>query len=161
MISQFNEVDKSYFTENDKRFLTKNLLSHFSEPIVCAEVGNWTGNSTRFFSSCIPKGSIFYSVDIWDHDIDVPKSVIRVHSCSLDWKQPGYLDFIYLDGNHYTGHVNKEIEKFSKITNIIAGHDCMHIAYSLFKQYQNKKRHCELLFDNQCSSWIMKFYSDN
>ena len=47
--------------------------------------------------------------------------------------------FIYLDGNHYTGHVNKEIEKFSKITNLIAGHDCMHIAYSLFKQYKNKK----------------------
>ena len=156
MITEFNEKNISYFTESDKLFLTKNLLSHFSKPIVCAEVGNWTGNSTRFFASSIPKDSIFYSVDLWEHDIDVPDTVIRVNSCSLKWNTPDKLDFIYLDGNHYTGHVIKEIDKFSKVTNIIAGHDRNHVSYALYKQFKKTERHYELLLDNQCQSWIMK-----
>lgn len=148
-------MNESYFTENDKWFLHKNLLSKFSKPITCAEVGNFTGNSTRFFSSNIPENSKFFSVDIAHHDIDVPSSVIRVHSNSLEWQCPDKLDFIYLDGDHSPGHVIREIDKFSLVTNIIAGHDAAYVGYALFRQYQNKKRHCELLFDNHCSSWIM------
>lgn len=146
---------EKYLTENDKWFLHKNLLSKFSAPIVCAEVGNLTGNSTRFFSNSIPKNSKFFSVDIARHDIDVPSSVIRVYSDSLRWQCPDKLDFIFLDGDHSPGHVIKEINKFSHVTNIIAGHDAHYVGYALIKQYQNKERHCEFLFDNQCTSWIM------
>ena len=148
---------KSWFTKNDKWFLHKNLLSKFNKPIVCAEVGNLTGNSTRFFSKAIPDNSKFFSVDIINHDIDVPRSVIRVHSNSLEWECPDKLDFIYLDGNHSNFHVEREINKFSRVTNIIAGHDAQYVGYALFRQYQNKERHCELLFDNHCSSWIMTY----
>ncbi len=147
---------KSYFSKNDEHFLNKNILSHYTRPVICAEVGNLTGTSTRFFSSHLPKNSHLYSIDIEMHDIDVPDNVIRVKSCSLDWNAPDNLDFVYLDGNHDTSHVIKEIEKFSKVTNTIAGHDCGHVAYALYRQYQNKERHCELLFDNYCSSWIMR-----
>ena len=35
----------------------------------------------------------FYSVDLWEHDIDVPDTVIRVNSCSLKWNTPDKLDF--------------------------------------------------------------------
>lgn len=147
---------KSHFTKNDERFLIKNLLTYYTKPVVCAEVGNRTGTSTRFFSTHLPKKSRFYSVDIKMHDIDVPDNVIRVHSCSLRWNVSNNLDFVYLDGDHNTSHVIKEIEKFSKVTNTIAGHDCGHVAYALFKQFQNKEKHCELLFDNHCSSWIIR-----
>ena len=146
----------SSFTDNDKQFLVKNLLSRYDKPIVCAEVGNMTGNSTRFFSTHIPNDSVFYSIDIRDHDIEVPDNVTRVKSCSLEWDCPESLDFVYLDGNHDTSHVIKEIDKYLRVTDTVSGHDCGHVAYALYRQFGNKDRHTELLLDNQCSSWIMR-----
>jgi len=147
--------NESFFTQDDEWFLWDNLLSSFKEPIVCAEVGNLTGTSTRFFSAAIPKGSTFYSIDKDNHDIDVPDTVIRIHKTSLAWEPPK-LDFIYLDGDHNPAVVMQEIKKFAEVTNIIAGHDCGLVSYALLKQFGNKEVHTQFLVDNQCSSWIMR-----
>jgi len=140
--------------DEDKKFLIKNLLSKYTKPIVCAEIGNYTGNSTRFFSENIPVGSTFYSIDIDWYDIDVPESVIRVHQSSLDWNPP-LLDFVYIDGDHDPENVRNEIDKYSKVTSTIAGHDKGYVAHALFQQFLNKQQHVELCFDNQCTSWVM------
>lgn len=112
-----SENTLSFFQESDKKFVYKHLLSCYNKKIVCAEVGNYTGNSTRFFAENIPAGSTFYSVDVNMHDIDVPDTVIRVRSTSLSWNPP-QLDFIYLDGNHNEDYVYSEIKKFRKVTKI-------------------------------------------
>lgn len=146
----------SFFQESDKKFVYKHLLSCYNRKIVCAEVGNYTGNSTRFFAENIPTGSTFYSVDNQWHNIDVPNSVIRVTSASLDWSAPP-LDFIYLDGDHDEDVVYAEIEKFSKVTNVIAGHDAKLVQNALLAHVEKRDVPMTLLIDNQSSSWIIRY----
>ncbi len=154
----------SYFTDNDKQFLKENLFSIFgNKPLVCAEIGNYTGNSTQYFANMLPEGSTFYSVDITRHDIDVPDNVIRVTENSLDWNCPSHLDFVYLDGRHEGHHVFQEIMKFKNHTSIIAGHDLIWISGAIigimFDESLKEKFNITLLTNNKSRSWIMIFKS--
>lgn len=146
----------SFFQESDKKFVYKHLLSCYNKKIVCAEVGNYTGNSTRFFAENIPPESIFYSVDVNMHDIDIPDTVVRIQSTSLSWNPP-QLDFIYLDGNHNEDYVYSEIKKFREVTKVIAGHDCKLVQGALIRHIDNRDWPMTLLIDNQSSSWIIRY----
>lgn len=154
------EHPDSHFSKYDQNFIFKHLLSEYMNkdiPVVMAEVGNLTGNSTRFFYDHIHPESTFYSVDQTLHDIDVANDIIRIKSNSLKWTPPEELDFIYLDGNHDPNYVYKEIKHFSNYTDIITGHDGLLIKGALEMLINEKEKRFTLLMDNFCSSWILRY----
>lgn len=154
------EHPASRFSKYDQDFIFENLLKKYmakDTPVVMAEVGNLTGNSTRFFYDHIHPDSTFYSIDQTFHDIDVADDIIRIKSNSLKWSPPEELDFIYLDGNHDPDYVYNEIKHFSKYTDIIAGHDGLTIKETLQRLINEKEKRFTLLVDNFCSSWILRY----
>ena len=148
---------KSFFTERDKNFLKSNLFPILNNPRVIAEIGNYTGTSTKFFSEELPDAKL-YSIDIRKQELDkLNKNVEVIIKNSLDWIPPERLDFIYLDGDHSTDHVIKEINHFRNYTNIIAGHDAMIVKDALMYFLDQQIYELNLLNTNTCSSWIMTF----
>ena len=148
----------SYFSKYDQDFILKNLLSKYKNvPVIMAEVGNLTGNSTRFFYDHIYPNSTFYSIDQTFHKLDIPDDIFRITKKSIDWNPPQELDFIYLDGNHEPDYVYKEIKHFSNYTDIIAGHDGLLIKDALQQLINEKEKRFTLLMDNFCSSWILQY----
>ena len=99
-----------------------------------------------------------YSIDIRKQKLsNLSKNVEVVIKNSLDWIPPERLDFIYLDGDHSTDHVIKEINHFRNYTNIIAGHDAMIVKEALMHFLIQQEIKLNLLITNTCSSWIMTF----
>tara|TARA_B100001057_G_C22543322_1_gene830497 strand:+ start:301 stop:753 length:453 start_codon:yes stop_codon:yes gene_type:complete len=148
---------KSSFTERDKNFLKTNLFPILSNPKIIAEIGNYTGTSTKFFSEELPDVKL-YSVDIKKQKLgNLNKNVEVVIKNSLDWIPPERLDFIYLDGDHSIDHVIKEINHFCNYTNIIAGHDAMIVKEALMHFLIQQEIKLNLLITNTCSSWIATF----
>ena len=160
MTGLFYVHPQSHFSVFDQDFIFKNLLREYMDkdvPVVMAEVGNFTGNSTRFFYDHIHPESTFYSVDQTLHDINVADDIIRIKSNSLKWTPPEELDFIYLDGDHDPDYVYDEIKHFSNHTDIIAGHDGLLIKDALQALINEKEKRFTLLMDNFCSSWILRY----
>lgn len=106
------------------------------QPKIVIEVGSWLGASTRFIADCLPEGSVVYAVDTWrgslNEDVQVkdPRApylyqlflsnvkhahltgkIVPVRMESLEAAKALNIkaDLIYIDGDHATEAVKKDI----------------------------------------------------
>ncbi len=149
---------RSFFDQNDQKFIYEHVISKLDNPTAIVEVGNFTGVSTRFFSENLPEAKL-YSIDKHTHNLPpLKKNVEVIKSDSTDWEPPCWLDFVYLDGDHSVEKVSEELLHYSPYTNIIAGHDITMVTQAILDFFDIIHYRAELLVSNTCASWIMKLY---
>ena len=149
---------RSFFSQNDQKFIYEHVISKLDNPSASAEIGNFTGVSTLFFSQNLPEAHL-YSVDNYQHKLpQLDDNVEVIISDSTDWEPPCWLDFVYLDGDHSIEKVTQELKHYSQYTDIIAGHDITMVTQAILDFFDIIHYRAELLVSNTCASWIMKLY---
>ncbi len=149
---------RSFFSQNDQKFMYEHVISKLDNPVAIAEIGNLTGVSTRFFSQNLPEAHL-YSIDKFQHKLPpLDDNVEVIISDSTDWEPPCWLDFVYLDGDHSVEKVTQELKHYSQHTDIIAGHDIFLVTLAVFDFFKTVPYRAELQLANNCASWVMKLH---
>ena len=149
---------RSFFSQNDQKFMYEHVISKLDNPVAIAEIGNLTGVSTRFFSQNLPEAQL-YSIDKFQNKLPpLDDNVEVIISDSTDWEPPCWLDFVYLDGDHSVEKVTQELKHYSQHTDIIAGHDIFLVTLAVFDFFKTVPYRAELQLANNCSSWVMKLH---
>ena len=152
---------RSFFSQSDQKFMYEHVISKLDNPTAIAEIGNFTGVSTQFFSQNLPEAHL-YSIDKYQHELpQFNDNVEVIISDSTDWEPPCQLDFVYLDGDHSVEKVVQELKHYSQYTDIIAGHDVSMVTQALLDFFDMIPYRAELLVVNNCASWIMNLHKND
>ncbi len=184
------ELDKNISMRQAEEDALRALMTEIlRDAMICLEVGTWKGNSASIIAPVIkPRGGHLFCVDHWQGSDGLQREAnerdilavfrnnmreLGVNDCvhilimsSLEAAgiiRDGYLDFVFIDGNHAYSHIKEDILAWIpklKETGVLSGHD-----YLNKKNYGHegvRKAVDEILGDNVkilegTSIWVRKW----
>ena len=155
------------------------LIDYIPNNLIMAEVGCYTGESTKMFLES-GKITLLYAIDIWEDELDIYKNIQSNHDFSIvektfDESMKEFnvkklkmyfsealeslptLDFIYIDANHDYEFVKDDITnalKKIKKDGLIAGHDYNNETPGVIKAVNEIFGKPDVIFSD--SSWLVK-----
>ncbi|MGK5594324.1 MAG: class I SAM-dependent methyltransferase [Parachlamydiaceae bacterium] len=140
----YREDIPGYMPKKDLEVI-ENLAGCLPENSCMVEVGSYYGRSSWAWAKSVPSSCIVYCIDPWPHsDLvqgifdaslddfesylkDCP-NVIPVQGLSphIPWDDKQFVDLVFIDGNHFSPHVNDDLECWAKRltpSGILSGHD--------------------------------------